>query len=48
MANNSLIALKSENTLDLKPHKLKHLIKTAVDLTKVYLECKNIEYIILN
>lgn len=48
MANNSLIALKSENTLDLKPHKLKYLIKTAQDLTKVYFECKNIEYIVEN
>ena len=48
MANNSLIALKSGNTLNLKPQKLKHLIKTAKDLTKVYFECKNIEYIIEN
>ena len=48
MASNSLIALKSENSLDLKPHNLKYLIKTAQDLTKVYFECKNIEYIVEN
>ena len=48
MANNSLISLKSINNLDLKPLNLKNLINEVVDLTKVYLECKNIEYIIEN
>ena len=48
MANNSLISLKSINNLDLKPLNLKNLINEIVDLTKVYLECKNIEYIIEN
>ena len=48
MAGNSLIALKSTNAADLKPLSLKELIKNAADLTKVYFECKNIEYIVEN
>lgn len=48
MAGNSLIALKSTNAADLKPLSLKELIKNAADLTKVYFECKNIEYIVDN
>ena len=48
MASNSLIALKSEGKNDLKPHSLKTIINSVKDLTKVYFECKNIEYIIEN
>ena len=48
MANNVLIALKSTEVNDLKPHSLKALICTAENLTKVYFECKNIKYIVEN
>ena len=48
MAGNSLIALKSTDKAVIKPHKLKDLIKTSEDLTKVYFEGKNIEYIVEN
>ena len=48
MASNSLISLKSINNLDLKALILKDLISEIVDLTKVYSECKNIEYIVEN
>ena len=48
MANNSLLSLKALNHLDLKPQKLNDIIQNAVNLTKVYFECKNIEYIIEN
>ena len=48
MAGNSLIALKSTEKAVIKPHKLKDLIKTSEDLTKVYFEGKNIEYIVEN
>ncbi len=48
MANNALIALKSTEVNDLKPHSLKALICTAENLTKVYFECKNIKYIVEN
>ena len=48
LASNSLISLKSINNLDLKVLILKDLISEIVDLTKVYSECKNIEYIVEN
>ena len=48
MASNSLIALKATESLDLKQHNLKSIIDNAVDLTKVYFECKNINYEIEN
>lgn len=43
MAGNSLIELKSTGKSVIKPCNLKELISSAVDLTKVYRECKNIE-----
>lgn len=43
MAGNSLIELKSSGKSVIKPYKLNELILTAVDLTKVYRECKNVE-----
>ena len=48
IANNSLISLKSKNSGELKPLKIKEIIETAVDLSKVYLEGKNIEFQIEN
>ncbi len=48
MSNNCLIGLKSSETNDLKPLNLKDIINTAQDLTKVYFECKNIDYIVEN
>ena len=48
MASNSLVALKATENLDLKQHNLKSIIGNAVDLTKVYFECKNINYEIEN
>ena len=48
MANNSLVALKASDSNDIKPHNLKSIIDNAVDLTKVYFECKNIEYKVEN
>ena len=48
MANNSLIALKSTESTETKPCALKDIIENAHDLTKVYFECKNIEYIVEN
>ena len=48
LASNSLISLKSINNLDLKALILKDIISEIVDLTKVYSECKNIEYIVEN
>ena len=48
MANNSLLALKNEQKQDLKRHNLKEIIDSAKDLTKVYAECKNVEYILEN
>ena len=43
MANNSLISLKSKENCELKPVNLKELVETAAELSKVYLEGKNIE-----
>ena len=48
IASNSLVALKATDGLDLKQHNLKSIIDNAVDLTKVYFECKNINYEIEN
>ena len=48
MASNSLLGLKSSEKAVIKPYKLKELIDTAADLTKVYTEGKNIEYSIEN
>ena len=48
MANNCLIGLKSGDANDLRPLNLKEVIDNAQDLTKVYFECKNIEYIVEN
>ena len=41
LAGNSLVALKSTEKNIIKPYKLKELINSAVDLTKVYLEGKD-------
>lgn len=46
IAGNSLMALKSSENKELKLYDLKDLINTVQDLTKVYFECKNIEYIV--
>ena len=48
MANNSLIGLKSKETCELKPVCLKELIDTAVELSRVYLEGKGIEFKVEN
>ena len=48
LAGNSLVALKSTEKNIIKPYKLKELINSAVDLTKVYLEGKDIEYLTEN
>ena len=48
MAGNSLFALKSTEKADIKPCKLKELINNISDLTKVYFEGKNVEYITEN
>ena len=48
MAENSLIALKSTEKAVIKPIKLKDLIESVKDLTKVYFEGKNVEYIVEN
>ena len=39
---------QKQESLDLKQHNLKSIIDNAVDLTKVYFECKNINYEIEN
>lgn len=44
MANNSLIALKSKENSELKPVSMCEIIETAVELSKIYLEGKNIEF----
>ena len=48
LAGNSVMDLKSAEKNVIKPLKLKTLINSAVDLTKVYFECKDIEYIVEN
>lgn len=44
MANNQLIALKSENTLNLKNISLQEVIENSVELSGIYLADKNIEF----
>lgn len=46
LANNSLLSLKAEQTKELKECDLKDIINTVSDLTKIYFECKNIDYTI--
>lgn len=48
LANNSLVELKSKEKNVIKQYKLNELISSAVDLSKVYLESKDIEFIIEN
>jgi signal transduction histidine kinase len=48
IAENSLISLKSTEKAVIKPVKLKDLIESARDLTKVYFEGKNVEYTVEN
>ncbi len=48
MAGNALISLKSKETSELKPINLKELVESAVDLSRVYLEGKNIEFQVEN
>ena len=48
IAGNSLIALKSTEKAIIKPFKLKELIDSITDLTKVYYEGKNVECITEN
>lgn len=48
MASNTLLTLKSSDTLNLESVNLKEIIKTAVDLSKVYIEDKGIEFQIEN
>jgi len=48
MAGNSLISLKSTEKSSIKPYKLKELINTVTDLTKVYYEGKNVECTVEN
>lgn len=48
MAGNTLLELKSGEKSVIKPYKLKELIQNAVDLTNVYFECNDIEYIVEN
>ncbi len=44
MANNSLMSLKTFRHKELKQCDLKKIIDTAEDLTRIYFECKNVEY----
>lgn len=48
MASNTLLTLKSSDTLNLASVNLKEAIETAVDLSKVYLEDKGIEFQVEN
>ena len=48
MASNSLLALKSTQAKQMNVCSIKDIISVAEDLTKVYFECKNIEYIVDN
>ena len=48
MANNSLISLKSTEKAIIKQLKLKDLINSVQNLTKVYFDSKNVEYIVEN
>ena len=44
MANNSLMSLKTARNKEIKECDLKNIINAAEDLTKIYFECKNIDY----
>lgn len=46
MANNSLLSLKNEQAKEIKECDLKDIINIVSDLTKIYFECKNIDYTI--
>ena len=48
MASNSLLALKSTQAKQMSVCSIKDIVSVAEDLTKVYFECKNIEYIVDN
>ncbi len=48
MANNSLMALKTKETNNLVSLSLKEIVETAVELSQVYLDGKNIEFQIEN
>ena len=48
MAGNSLVGLKSTEKAVIKPYKLKELISSSADLTKVYFESNNVEYVVEN
>lgn len=48
MASNTLLTFKSSDTLNLTSVNLKEAIETAVDLSKVYLEDKGIEFQVEN
>ena len=48
IASNTLLSLKSSDTLNLASVNLKEAIETAVDLSKVYLEDKGIEFQVEN
>ena len=48
IAGNSLISLKSTEKAEIKPYKLTELIDNVSDLTKIYFEGKNVEYVIEN
>lgn len=48
LASNSLLALKSSQSKNIVVCSIKNIISTVEDLTKVYFECKNIEYIVDN
>ncbi len=48
MASNSLLALKSTQAKQMSVCSIKDIVSVVEDLTKVYFECKNIEYIVDN
>ena len=48
MANNSLLALKTNDSTELKPISLKDVVQTAIELSEVYLANKDIEFQIEN
>ena len=48
LASSSLANLKTSEKIQIKPAKLKEVIESVSDLTKIYFEGKNIEYIVEN
>ena len=48
IANNTLISLKSKDNNEIQSVNLKEIIKTAVDLSKVYLDDKEIDFQVEN